>query len=305
MAAVYDLASMLAPAAATIRAFPSPTPVSSAPVSPVAATALPAFDPNAQPDAPARDPNASGFANLLASFGQNNQQNAALAQFQGGLPKPGGIDRLTNFFGGNDATTAKMDEQARTFDFYHDPNTTKYLAAHPDFINAASKDPLGFAAKLQPVIEAATTAHPATVAHAGPAGTVTKTVPDPAHLAAVAAITGEPHDVVNPWLNHPTYTDDEFINATQGLNWKQAARMFGAAQRLTPQQQITNQYAGILHDNAAQAEAAYQAAAAKSAPKGTLDQLNTARTAANDAARAFLKKISEGSNVVFPDSAVQ
>jgi hypothetical protein len=306
MAAVYDLSQYIAQAQQPSSA-PPPPPVSSAPTSPFAqprrpqSYAIPGIgqvDPNAA--APQANPNDSPFAQAMAPYKIDSAPSP--------VPDvaPSMIERTKNFFGGNDATTAQLNVRQKAADVLAHPEVLNMAKNSPQVAAMLQADPVGAATKLQPLIEAMAGNHPSSVAHPNADGTVTtKAVPDPAHLSAVAKIADAKHEEMSPFLNHHTYSDEEFINATQHLNWKQAARMFGAAQRLTPQQQITNSYAGIVHDNAERAHAAYQAAVESKVPKAQLDKLGEERDKANGELKAFVKKISEGSQSMFPDSAIQ
>lgn len=311
MAQVYNLDTLLAQAS-TPRALapPAPPPVSTATPNPVAApvvnTALFPGLGTLNTDAPAQqdDPNKSQFANMLGQFAINGTPGklaAVQAQADTAAQAPTGWEYLKNFLTGNKATDAALAQRQSVANIVGHPVAQNIIANTPEIANLLKTDPVGTATKLQPLLDAAAGAPPATVNIHTPAGPVAKNVPDPAKLAALAQITGEHPDHVNPFVHHGDYTEDEFIAATQNLNWKQAARIFGAAQRLTPQQQVVNQYAGIVNENAQRAEAAYNEAVANKSPKAALDKLDAERKAANNTARDFLRKIAEGSNFLYPE----
>lgn len=296
MAAVYSLDNAIAQA----QQAPVPPPVSTAQANPLNMPAHPASyaipgigGVSAAP--PVANPNDSPFAQALAPYKMN------LAPTPGDAVRPGMFERAGALFG-TQANNDDVNQRVTAANILDHPEAQNIIANSPAAAAMVKNDPLHAASTLQPLL-AAMAGTPNHIYHANDDGTSTvKQVPDPAKLAIVAAQAGVTPTQANPLVHHDTYTRDEFINATKNLTWNQAAKIFGTAQRLTPQQQITNQYGGVLHDNAAQADAAYKAAVAAGKPKGVTDALALEYQKAQGAATKFLQKGAEGQLSLTPDT---
>lgn len=208
-------------------------------------SALPAYSPSAPSriDAAA----ASGVTPQMSPFEASTATDLARRQLTGGIATlgqgPGVLERLGNYFGGNQASAAALDTRAKAAALYSRPEAQTYFSAHPDFLRAAQADPIGFATKLGPVIDAAVSASggPGTITHkgVGPNGEdVVVPVDNHARIAAMSAATGMNPRHVHGALESHNYTDaDQWVNSMRGISRDDLAQMWQMQHYLNPQQQ--------------------------------------------------------------------
>lgn len=118
-----------------------------------------------------------------------------------------------------------------------------YMSAHPELMDAARHDPVGFASPLKMVMDAAVRASggPNTMTHkgAGPNGAdLTVQMDDPARVAALAkSLDIDPrhaHGVTEP---HNYSSDEDWLNSMRGISRQDVDKIWGIQHYLNPNQQ--------------------------------------------------------------------
>lgn len=254
--------SQTAPARAGTAAAAPPvqnmTPVSS-PITPdqyLRPPNMPAFSlaPNQAPDPAVVGPvddRASPFSQWLTSPAFTYQSNAEQAKQNSYAPltqAPGMMDHLINFFSRQDPSKPNMDQREAAAAFYARPEVQNVVQGNKAMFDAAAADPVGMHAKLEPLIHAAQNA-PIASANGKP-------VDDQAGLAAHVQRTGMHENVIHPFHEQHKYTEEEFVNATRGINWEQLQQLQGLQHYLTPQQQA---FGSLMDDQRQQVNAAQTA----------------------------------------------
>lgn len=206
--------------------------------------------------APPDDPNLSGMANMHArnvAIQNVTQRTNALAD-----TGPGVAERFLNWTGLTGGTSgagsAALDARQGAADTYAKPAATSYFTQHPDQLTFAEKDPVGFAMKLGPILDAhanAGTAQPEALDHGN--GMV-KTNTNPQLTAAVAKAHGIAVGAAHAITEPHQYSWPEFQAATRGMTNRQAAQAWEMQHYLNPQQQAV---AGYLSGLTNQANAAH------------------------------------------------
>ena len=230
-----------------------------------ALAAPPAFDPNApsmvgkmavpaggarQPAIEAVDTTAAGLPQWMDQSNATHHFNSRLGQLQSG---PGVAERFLNWTGiagGNAQTTAALDQRQQAADVYSSDAGKKYFTQHPDQLTFAERDPVGFAMKVGPMLEAhanAGTAQPETLVHGN--GMV-KTNTNPALTKAVADAHGMALGAAHAITEPHQYSWPEFQAATRGMTNRQAAQAWEMQHYLNPQQQAVASYLSGLTNQA-------------------------------------------------------
>lgn len=222
-------------------------------------TNLPTFSPNdpslvgrvAVPGArpiPQVDPTGSPLAQ---SWGQHKAQEAFDARTGALTRGPGWVENFTNWIGGNAQSTADLKARSQAADFYGQPQTKQYFSHHPTAVAMAEKDPVGFAVKLGPMLDAAVRGQQAGASGAAvlmhPNGMV-KNDSNPDLTAAFAEAHGVPHGTSHAILEPHQYSWPEFHAATKGLTNRQAQQMWEMQHYLNPQQQAVASYLTTLNN---------------------------------------------------------
>lgn len=293
--------SPVAPAPAPVRALGRPASVST-PLTDATGAALPNFQPGMVAPQPQSDPNASPLHQMLSSLvtpaDPNVQRVADLTT------APSAMDYFRNFVTGSDAGKAALDERARTSQIFAHPDVKNYLLNNPEAVASATADGTGMAGKFQTALQAAMAAQKDSHTYAHVNGTnFDKTPQAPDHVNAQAAILGEHPKNVLPFMEPHQFSDDEFVQATQGLNWKQAARIFGMQHYQTPQQQLIPQLVGHAHDLVQQAQAAYENAVAKKLPPADQKAASDALKQAQQERDGIISKLTEGAQSIFSNAS--
>lgn len=191
------------------------------------------------------DPNAGGMA-------QSRQLNDAQNQFGTRLGALGNVgpgigDSIHNwlFGGGGSAEGKQHDAKTYAAGIYQRPETQTYFAAHPGLLAQAEQDPMGFATKLGPVLDAAVAAKngqavPGSIVHQTIDGPMAKPDANPALTTAGANATGTTEQQYHAATQAHHYTDQEYLHVMRGLTHNQAKSIWDMQHYLNPQQQATS-----------------------------------------------------------------
>jgi hypothetical protein len=224
---------------------PAPAPAP-APAAAPAPNALPAYDPNTTMPAPRSNPALSPMGNLVDPYSQTAPMQKQLNVLAGQV-NPGVTGAIKNFLfnpiGGPAATDYNTSTQAASV--YSNPDAMKYFSAHPDLMSAATHDPVNFAMKLGPILEAhaaeqAGTHQPGPPAvHQTPDGPMLKDNPNGAKTNAMANAFGVDHNTANIMANPYAYTTKEWVKAAlaSGITNNQLEMMWGMQHYLSPSEQ--------------------------------------------------------------------
>lgn len=126
---------------------------------------------------------------------------------------------------------------------YGSKEAQMFMSAHPELMDAARHDPVGFASPLKMVMDAAVRASggPNTMTHkgAGPNGAdLTVQMDDPARVAALAkSLDIDPrhaHGVTEP---HNYSSDEDWLNSMRGISRQDVDKIWGIQHYLNPNQQ--------------------------------------------------------------------
>jgi hypothetical protein len=262
--------SQTAPARAGAAAAAPPV---QGPLAPGRIPGLPAFsmEPNQAPDPAVVGPvdnTRSPFSQLMSSPAFTSTTSAEQARQNAYAPlaqAPGLMDHITNFFSRQDPNAPNIDQRAAAADFYARPEVQNVVQGNKSLFDAAVADPVGMHAKLEPLINAAQNA-PIASANGKP-------VQDQAGLAANVQRTGMHENVVHPFHEPHAYTEEEFVNATRGINWDQLQQLQGLQHYLPPAQQAAQTLVGQHQKLADAAKAAYDDAVQRGQPQGVRDTL--------------------------------
>lgn len=211
---------------------------------PAQSQGLPSFEPGA---APLTDPTSSAAGNAFSGLAQGNRLGSLVQQTMPGVPEA--IHNwMFNPVGGADATAYQARNKASSL--YGSPEAQTYFGAHPSLLAHAEADPVGFAQKLGPILEAAAGPKtPGQVVHNTPDGPMLKNDDHTKMTDAVAKSFGitqqQGHAITQPHQ----YTRAEYIAAMRGVPVGSLKNAFEMQRYLTPDQQGTAAYlASIFAD---------------------------------------------------------
>ncbi len=197
----------------------------------------------------------TGLTNMVESGGAQgafDDRLSALRNQAPGVPEAIG-NFLFNKAGGSGAQA--YDQKNYAGDVYSRPETQQYFSAHPSLLAAAEKDPVNFAMKLGPMLDASVatlsgTAQPGSITHQTIDGPMVKPDDNTAQTAAYAKAFGisdqHAHAVSQP--HH--YTLPEFLHATEGLPIGALKNMWEMQHYLSPQQQALSRALATAQHNA-------------------------------------------------------
>ena len=212
-------------------------------------------------------PPTTGFGQLMAGQFKAAQQNpasspatAALGQFADYLSRSTGLDavsrgpsmkdRLGNFFFGNQASTAAIEQHDAASKALRDPLVQQHLLNNPDELAMAQQDRVGYATKTQTPefrkkIEQAVAATTAVAAEsARPDTPVIDPADQPKVVGTMVNTPGVSAAQAHAATNPRRYTRDEFIKTFEGIPTATFALLFGNQLQhvKTPQEKVATQY---------------------------------------------------------------
>ena len=254
---VLDLPTMEGPltgaarAAAAQRVYgvpaPAPAPTYQSPGR-APAIPLPSYDPSAPslvghantPGVAQVDPQASGFS----QWGQGAQATQDFNARAGKLAAantPGPLAHVNNWLFGAGAAKDQFAQQSFAGDTYSRPEAKSYFSAHPSLLAAAESDPVGFAIKLGPILDAHVaaqngTVQPGTITIQTPDGPMVKHDPNPPLTQSMAEAHGTHIQGAHAMLNPHAYNDQEWLAATAGMSRRAMKNIWQMQQHLSPQE---------------------------------------------------------------------
>lgn len=232
---------------------------------PPQSTGLPTYDPSA-PSLVATPANGvmgqgTGLENWLDARGAQGTFDDRLSGLRSVAPNT--MSDIGNWLFHQAGGAADQLHQARSYAgaTYARPEAEQYFSAHPSLLSAAEKDPVQFATKLGPILDAAVaaqngTATRGTITHQTPDGMMVKPDDNVEHTNAVSKAFG-----VTPQQGHAMtqphhYTDAEWLHATEGMTNNQLQQIWEMQHYLNPQQQAMSTALSIAQKQAQEARAA-------------------------------------------------
>lgn len=231
-----------------------------------AVNGLPGYDPNAQSmvglvgTAPA-DPRArsAGAGPAVDPNAGSMDQEHQLAQAQGAFgnrmtslvrgQQPSTYDAIHNWMFGGGGTAEGQTYAAKTYasSVLGSDAAKTYFGAHPSLLAHAEADPVGFAQKLGPIIEAKSAAAagqrtPGQVVHLTADGPMLKNDDHTEMTDAVSKGFGMPQGQAHAMTQPHHYTPQEWLSATEGVTNKQLQQMWEMQHYLSPDQQASAMY---------------------------------------------------------------
>lgn len=196
-------------------------------------------------DAARVNPNSSPATAAIGQFADYLTRSNRVGELSKG---PSMMDRLTNLFTGNQASTAAIAQHDQASQALRDPLVQQHLMNNPDEIAMAEQNRLGYAAQTQKpefrkIMESAVAANAA-------AGANPKVTTEEHPKVVSAAIThGVTPDAAHAALAPHKYTRDEFIKATDGMTTNNFRLMFGQQLQhvATPQEKVATELFDRLH----------------------------------------------------------
>ncbi len=220
--------------------------------------ALPAWDPNATSlvgtPAGGTPPPKTGLPYITS--GDWLPSHSPQAQFDSRMgdlaysanPNKGVMDAIHNWMSGTTDPNAVAGQQAEAR--YNSPEAKQYFAAHPSLLAAAEADPVNFAVKLGPILDAATARAQGKIStgqivHSTIDGPMIKPDDHPEMTVALAKAHGITPQQAHAGSQSHHYTEDEFVHAMRGATRGSMRSMWEMQHYLDPTNQAKALALGI------------------------------------------------------------
>ena len=154
------------------------------------------------------------------------------------------LDAISNWWSNAPGTpeAKAYDAQENASATLRRPEAQAYFGQHPSLLAHAEADPVGFAQKLGPILDAAVSAskggvQPGTIMHSTLDGPMGKPDNNPAMTNAHAAAFGVTPQVAHAATQPHHYTDQEYLQVMRGTSRGALKNMWEMQHYLNPQQQ--------------------------------------------------------------------